>query len=133
MWSEKTATQKTVPGWPRALESLPLPEAKKAAIAKLALAIFTRYAPTDPTSRRAECPNCGANVKDWDAHCGECGSHFGACVISGKALLEPHLTVMCRTCKHRYYESEVRALRNCALCHAPLPMQMSSASYGAPN
>jgi len=101
-----------------------LPEIKQREITKLALSIFTRYAPADPTTRRADCPNCGAVVKDWDAHCSDCGSHFPACVISGKSLLEPHLSIMCRTCKHRFYESEVRGLRNCALCHTPLPLQL---------
>jgi len=106
------------------LQALELPEIKKAEVNKLALAIFTRYAPADPTTRRADCPNCGSRCQDWDAHCGDCGSHFPACVISGKSLLEPHLTIMCRSCKHRFYEAEVRGLRNCALCHHPLPLQL---------
>ena len=106
------------------LQALDLPEVRKAEVNKLALAIFTRYAPADPTTRRADCPNCGSRVQDWDAHCGDCGSHFPACVISGKAILEPHLTIMCRSCKHRFYESEVQGLRNCPLCHAPLPLQL---------
>ena len=39
-------------------------------------------------------------------------------------ILEPHLAAQCRACKHRYYESEAheRGLRNCALCHTPLPL-----------
>ena len=85
-----------------------------------------RYTPADPgkSGLSAPCPNCGAGCKEWDAHCGECGTHFPACVVSGKAILEPHLASQCRACKHRYYESELldRGLRNCALCHTPLPL-----------
>jgi len=99
-----------------------LREAKAQEIGKLALSVFTRHTPADPGKSGASvpCPNCGAACKEWDAHCGDCGTHFAACVISGRAIFEPHLTQVCRGCKHRYYESEVRGMRNCALCHTPL-------------
>ena len=106
------------------LQTTTLPEAKTKEINKLALSIFTRYTPADPgkSGVSSSCPNCGATVKDWDAHCSDCGTNFPACVVSGKSILEPHLTQACRACKHRYYESEARGLRNCALCHTPLPV-----------
>jgi len=92
-------------------------------INKLALSIFTRYTPADPgkTGLSASCPNCGAACKEWDAHCSDCSAHFSACVVSGKAILEPHLTGQCSACKHRYYQSELRGIRHCALCHTSLP------------
>lgn len=106
------------------LESLDLSDIKKAEIRKLALSIFTQYLPADPTTRCADCPNCGSTVKEWDTSCTECGTNFPACVVSGKPLLEPHLSIMCKACKHRFYDAEVRGLRNCALCHTPLPLQL---------
>eukprot|EP00965_Chrysotila_dentata_P094114 3110851-Pleurochrysis_carterae.AAC.1 len=39
-------------------------------------------------------------AQEWDAHCGDCGAHFAACVVSGKAILSPHDAAMCRSCKH---------------------------------
>ena len=50
-----------------------------------------------------------------------------------KSRLEPHLASMCRSCKHRYYESEVHTLRNCALCHTPLPGFERVSNLGAMN
>ena len=104
------------------LQTAALPEVKAKEINKLALSIFTRYTPADPgkSGISTSCPHCGAGVKEWDAHCGDCGTHFAACVVSGKSILEPHLTQKCRACKHRYYESEARGMRNCALCHTAL-------------
>ena len=130
-----------------------LSEAKTKEINKLALSVFTRYTPADPgkSGLSLPCPSCGAGCKEWDAHCAECGTSFPACIVSGKAILEPHLAAQCRACKHRYYESEARekadpkpnsnpnpnpdpnpnpnpnqaherGLRNCALCHTPLPL-----------
>jgi len=106
------------------LEAMPLKEARKAEVSKLALSIFTRHAPQDPSLRRAECPNCSFTVREWDAHCGDCGAHFAACVVSGKAILSPHDAAMCRSCKHKYYqdEAEKEGRRHCALCHAQLPL-----------
>ena len=95
-------------------------------IAKLALSIFTRFSPQDPSQKRTDCPACGDHVKTWDAHCGSCGQSLPACTLTGKAILEPHLTAKCRTCKHSFYETEARGLRNCPLCHAQLPLQLQS-------
>jgi len=97
-----------------------LGDTKAKEINKLALSIFTRYSPADPGKMgvSAACPNCEASCKDWDAKCDDCGARFAACVISGKAIIEPNLTVQCRVCKHRYYESEARGLFCCAFCHA---------------
>ena len=101
------------------LQSLPLPDAKKAELSRLALSIFTLHPPADPAARRTDCPNCAAPVNEWDPHCADCGTHFAACTVSGKSLLEPHLTAVCRACKHRFYEASQRG-HVCSLCHAPL-------------
>ena len=65
-----------------------LPQHKKAAIDKLALAIFTRYSPQDPAMRRHSCPQCNASVKDFDTRCGNCGTAFAACVFSGRPIID---------------------------------------------
>lgn len=99
-------------------------EAKHAEISKLALSIFTRFSPTDPSQKHTDCPSCGENVKEWDAHCAGCGQHLPACTLTGKAILEPHLTAKCRICKHSFHETEAHGLQNCPLCHAQLPLQL---------
>ena len=102
---------------------------KKAEVDRLALAIFTKHPPNDPVVRKGSCHSCGSKVNDWDAHCGECGATFQACVLSGKAILDPANAQRCRACKHVYLEDEAKGARNCGLCHSPLPL----ASYGGLN
>ena len=106
-----------------------LPPKKKAEIDRLALAIFTKHPPNDPVVRKGSCHSCGSKVNDWEAHCGECGATFQACVLSGKAILDPANAQRCRACKHVYLEDEAKGARNCGLCHSPLPL----ASYGGLN
>jgi WD repeat-containing protein 35 len=113
------------------LQSLPLSNSKSKEIAKLALSIFTRWTPKDPATRHTTCHNCGSNVKEWDSRCGDCGTAFPACIISGKSMLEPHNTMICKACKHRFYESELRSLRNCALCHQPLQFDEATGIRGS--
>jgi len=102
------------------LKSLPLSEHKCTEISKLALTIFSRYTPSDPATRRSSCHNCGAAVKEWDARCGDCGTHFAPCIVSGRSILDPTQALACRVCKHRFYEAEQRSRRHCPLCHAAL-------------
>lgn len=109
------------------LQTLSLSEVKRVGVAKLALSIFTLdrcSPPTDPAQKRVTCPSCDDAVKDWDAHCAGCGQHLPACIVTGKSILEPHLSAKCRTCKHSFYEDELHGLRNCPLCHAQLPLQL---------
>lgn len=144
------------------LEALSLPAEQHEACEQLALAIFTRFMPEDPSVRRHACPKCEAAVNDWSARamaqsarrgvrhvrirassrasscacarrsaacvlrrfaaCGECGTHFAACVASGRALVEGRSVNVwrCRTCKHRAYEHEMGGRAHCPLCHAPV-------------
>jgi len=111
------------------LKSLSLPEHKKAAIAKLALAIFSQYSPADPATKSNSCPNrCRAPIKEWEGRCAECGTQFATCVASGRSILDPDQTSSCRVCKHRFYNSELRSKRNCPLCHSPLQLGMHHGS-----
>lgn len=98
-----------------------LPAHKKEAIDKLALSIFTRHQPQDPTTRRLSCPQCNAHVKDFDARCGSCGTAFPPCVFTGKSILDTSEAAGCKTCKRRYLKAEARNKSNCGLCHTPLP------------
>ena len=102
------------------LKALPLAEHVKRDMAKLALAIFSRYTPNDPAARQESCYNCSAPVREWDARCSDCGTMFAPCVASGRSILDPSQAASCRVCKHRFYESEMRGRRNCPLCHSPL-------------
>jgi WD repeat-containing protein 35 len=91
---------------------------------KLALAIFVRHAPEDPIAKKQACPGkrCEGKVNDWDVDCGECGMHFKACIISGRAVLgrDKDMVYTCTTCKHSMYESELGKYVHCPLCHASL-------------
>ena len=98
-----------------------LPAHKKESIDKLALAIFTKYQPQDPTTRRFGCHACGAAVKDYDARCAACGTNFPCCTFSGRAILDMAEASSCKACKRRFIKAEARNKKNCALCHTPLP------------
>lgn len=100
-----------------------LPKHKKTAIDKLALSIFTRHSPQDPTTRPVKCKNasCNASMKDFDTRCGACGTAYPACVFSGRTILDLDDAASCKACKRRFYRVEARSKQNCGLCHTPLP------------
>mgnify|MGYP001451385117 CR=1 FL=1 len=58
----------------QALSEAELPAHKKEAVDKLALAIFTRYSPQDPATRRYTCHACNGAIRDFDTRCGQCGT-----------------------------------------------------------
>lgn len=93
---------------------------KKTAIDKLALAIFTRFSPQDPATRRYSCPQCNANIKDFDTRCNACGTGFPACTFSGRPIIDSGEAARCKACKRSFIKSEARQKRNCALCHQAL-------------
>ncbi len=83
----------------------------------LALDIFTKHTPTDPANKRKyECPDCGADCKDWMTSCSECGIKFPPCIVSGRSILG-NKSVQCKVCRHRVIEQEVRTVTHCPLCH----------------
>lgn len=127
------------------LEASPdVPEAMRDKFADLALRIFTRNPPRDPSSRMLPCPKCQTRMHDWSVHCPSCNCKLPFCVASGRSIFpedrggmhdhdaNPHLgggmpgigdsskVQQCRNCRHKMYSSEVRKLRNCPLCHARL-------------
>jgi WD repeat-containing protein 35 len=90
------------------------------AYANLALQIFTKHAPQDPSSVNYECFSCGYQLlKDWNSECPECGIAIPVCVATGRAILDSRY-YQCRVCKHRAYEHELRSCHHCPLCHSAL-------------
>eukprot|EP00966_Prymnesium_polylepis_P185899 4309125-Prymnesium_polylepis.1 len=98
------------------LKSLPLSEHKCTEISKLALTIFSRYTPSDPATRRSSCHNCGAAVKEWDARCGDCGTHFAPCIVSGRSILDP--TQVCPKEVHaqKFHAHDVEGISRFTTC-----------------
>lgn len=102
--------------------------------ADLALSIFTRNAPRDPTGHMFPCPKCGTRINDWVISCPSCNHRLAFCVASGRSIFPEDRTasipyppgtgggetIKCRCCRHRMYAAEVRKLRNCPLCHSRL-------------
>lgn len=105
----------------------------------LALRIFTRNQPRDPSSRMMPCPKCHQRMHDWCVSCPSCNYRLPFCVASGRSIFPEEKAgglhgpedgagvlgsasgvVKCRCCRHRMYTSEVRKLRNCPLCHSRL-------------
>merc|ERR1719316_2217227 len=54
--------------------------------ADLALRIFTRNPPRDPSSRMLPCPKCQTRVHDWVVHCTSCNHKLPFCVASGRSI-----------------------------------------------
>jgi len=123
------------------LEASPdISEEMRTKFADLALRIFTRNPPQDPSSRMLPCPKCSARMHDWNVSCPSCNYRLPFCVASGRSIFPDDRiggsgqrpedgagvlgggsgVVKCRGCRHRMYTSEVRRLRNCPLCHSRL-------------
>merc|ERR1712113_772982 len=99
----------------------------------LALRIFTRNPPRDPSSRMLPCPKCNTRMHDWSISCPNCNYRLPFCVASGRSIFPEESSmpghpgdagalgsagiIKCRCCRHRMYTSEVKKLRNCPLCH----------------
>ena len=83
-----------------AMDGVPLAELDK--YQELAIKIFVKNRPEDPATRELKCPSakCGARVKDWFSHCPECGDHFPACIVTGRAILNADV-IACGECKHK--------------------------------
>jgi hypothetical protein len=115
-------------------------------MANLALQIFTKNPPSDPSpahkykvgssvrsaSRTSflcfltpivffpQCPKCRfGGVQDWQTQCTECGVKLGACTVTGRTLLEKRLYT-CRMCRHQAFDHELRGISNCPMCHTVL-------------
>jgi len=116
-------------------------EEMRTKFADLALKIFTRNPPRDPSSRMLPCPKCNTRMHDWAISCPSCSAKLPFCVASGQSIFPEDRAgggaghagedaggvlgsssgiIKCRTCRHRMFTSEVRKLRNCPLCHSRL-------------
>jgi WD repeat-containing protein 35 len=116
-----------------------VPEEMRTKFGELALRIFTRNPPRDPSARMNPCPKCHTRIHDWCINCPECNYRLPFCVASGRSIFpgehgggadaahDAHAlerggsgVVSCRVCRHKMYSAEVRKLRNCPLCHSRL-------------
>lgn len=113
-------------------------EDMRAKFSDLALRIFTRNPPRDPSSgiRTMPCPKCSNRMQDWNISCPSCSYRLPFCIASGRTIFPeerigggPSLgihtdrttdVIKCRCCRHRMYIAEVRKFRNCPLCHSRL-------------
>merc|ERR1711916_212623 len=88
----------------------------------LALSIFTKFSPIDPTSRTYQCtyPGCTAELNDWNSDCPQCPAQYPADVVTGRPIFDNRNLWTCRQCRHKAYEHEVRGLNYCPLCHSPI-------------
>mmetsp|Transcript_3004 Transcript_3004/g.7686 ORF Transcript_3004/g.7686 Transcript_3004/m.7686 type:complete len:1249 (+) Transcript_3004:101-3847(+) len=117
-------------------------EEMRTKFADLALRIFTRNPPRDPSSRMLPCLKCNARMHDWCIQCPSCNYRLPFCVASGRSIfgedrpggggggglehdpvgagMGDARVIKCRSCRHQMYASEVRKLRHCPLCHSRL-------------
>ena len=64
-----------------------------------------------------------------DVSCMKCGTKFSPCIMTGRAILDDNY-VRCKVCRHKAGKADIRAAKNCPLCHAPLPKAMPAATAG---
>merc|ERR1740138_86944 len=96
--------------------------------ADLALKIFVRNPPRDPSARMLPCPKCNTRMYDWNIACPNCNHRLPFCVASGRSIFPEEGpgaqpaghpghpggeagTMKCKVCRHRMYTSEVRKNR----------------------
>jgi len=111
----------------------------------LALRIFTRNPPRDPSTRMLPCPKCNTRMHDWSISCPNCSYRLPFCVASGQSIFPEERAgggpappggsdnknvIKCKCCRHRMYTQEVRKYRNCPLCHSRLDMGYSMGMAG---
>uniref|UniRef100_A0A7S2LS93 Anaphase-promoting complex subunit 4 WD40 domain-containing protein n=1 Tax=Zooxanthella nutricula TaxID=1333877 RepID=A0A7S2LS93_9DINO len=121
--------------------SLDVNEEMRTKFGDLALRIFTRNPPRDPSSAMLPCLKCNARVHDWEISCPSCSYRLPFCVASGRSIFPEERgppgghapdaaggVVRCKTCRHRMYTAEMRKNRYCPLCHSGL----DGARLGAP-
>jgi len=100
-----------------------LTEDEREAYAELAVSIFSRHPPQNPSIRGVPCPgkSCSSKVLPYHTNCAECGVNFPACIASGRPITE-RAYAQCKACKHKMIEQEVQKLgvQHCPLCHSLL-------------
>lgn len=100
------------------LESLDeIPEQRRLEYEELAVNIFSKNDPNDSRTDRVDCFVCEALVPNWCSSCVNCGTHFPACIASGKSLMSPTEAWQCGTCHHCAYPMEIANRETCPLCH----------------
>lgn len=57
------------------------------------------------------------NITYSSTSCPKCGTHFPACIASGKSLMNPVESWQCSTCHHCASPMEISNRRTCPLCH----------------
>merc|ERR1711972_235942 len=63
-----------------------VPEEMRTKFGELALRIFTRNPPRDPSSRMLPCSKCNTRMYDWSIHCPNCSYRLPFCVASGRSI-----------------------------------------------
>jgi len=102
------------------LESMPaVPPPKREQYADLAVAIFTRHPPTDPSARKKKGQREEARESGFGNKIG-----LNTCVASGREL-GAESQVRCKICRHASITSELGGRISCPLCHSKLPAKGS--------
>lgn len=110
---------------------IPVEQRKK--FSTLAVQIFARTMPKDPSARVEACPKCQQSVQEWQPSCPHCFHKLAACVVTGRPIFSGPTsgdTGACRHCRRRFYMSEVGRLQHCPLCHHKLPPPGEIAGVG---
>jgi len=111
------------------LEAMPgMAAEKQESFAQLAVSIFTKYPPNDPSTQRQARGKRDQQQGDLLSSSTLIGKLAQTmCVASGREVGSEPIT-RCKQCKHVMVTSELRNKKYCPLCHFPLP-DLGSASY----
>merc|ERR1712096_323478 len=66
--------------------SAEIPEEQRKKFGRLAVSIFTKHAPRDPSARVLACPKCQQGVQEWMICCPHCYHKLQLCVASGRPI-----------------------------------------------
>merc|ERR1740117_788180 len=61
-------------------------EEMRSKFGELALRIFTRNPPRDPSARMMPCSKCNSRIHDWCINCPDCNHRLPFCVASGRSI-----------------------------------------------
>lgn len=104
------------------LETMPqLSDKERETIQNLALQIFTKNSPLDPTPQ----------LQHQYLDCLDTGTPYHACTASGRLIqsdgaARDSRAIVCRTCRYSALEREIERYNNCPLCHSPLEVMFGA-------
>ncbi|XP_065214168.1 WD repeat-containing protein 35 [Planococcus citri] len=99
------------------LEAIPSERQKEYEL--MALNLFSKNEPKDPTDKFSRCSNCSRVNSLWDSKCEGCNVQGMVCMATGQIIENISDGWQCTVCKHFTLFAQMVSMKTCPLCHSP--------------